>query len=122
MKTNGSRNKLIGSWGECRACRYLEDEGYILVARNFRSRYGEIDVIACKAPWIVFAEVKTRKGTGYGLPAEAVTALKQRRFRLTAEFFLLKNRMYASLQPRMDVIEILIHGGSAWIRHEEDAF
>ena len=122
MNGKRSQNKLIGSWGECRACRYLEDEGYTLIVRNFRSRYGEIDIIACRAPWMVFAEVKTRKSGAFGYPAEAVTPEKQRRFRLTAEFFLLKNRMYGSLQPRMDVIEIMIADGSAWLRHDENAF
>lgn len=120
---NGDRyKKLLGNWGEDRACRYLEEEGYILIAKNFRSRFGEIDIIACNEAVIVFAEVKTRKGTGFGYPIEAVTPEKQRRFRLTAEFFLLRNRMYGSLQPRMDVIEILVSGGSAWLRHDEDAF
>ena len=71
----------LGAHGERRAARCYEDRGWQVVARNWRCRDGELDVVARDGQALVFCEVKTRTGTGFGHPAEAVTASKRRRLR-----------------------------------------
>ena len=66
-----------GQLGEDLAASYLAAHGYTIVARNFRTRYGEIDIIACKDGFVAFVEVKLRKNARFGLPREAVTHAKQ---------------------------------------------
>ena len=65
-----------GKTGEDAVCEYLKSMGYDVLNRNFHSRYGEIDVIAKVGECTVFVEVKTRKSTTYGTPAEFVTQSK----------------------------------------------
>lgn len=76
--------------GEDAARRRLESLGYRTVATNYRTRYGEIDIIAVHRRQIVFVEVKTRKGTGFGYPEEAVTARKSGRVVAAARSYLAK--------------------------------
>ena len=70
-------NQRIGKWGEDRAALYLAEHDYVLVGRNQRTPFGEIDLICKKEGYLIFVEVKTRTGSGYGLPEEAVTPAKQ---------------------------------------------
>ena len=79
--------KSIGNSGEDLAARYLESNGYEIVARNFHSRYGEIDIIAKNAEYIAYIEVKTRGISSYGLPRDAVTLQKQQKIIKTAYVF-----------------------------------
>ena len=83
-----SRARVVsGQDGEDVACAALERRGYVLVARRWRSRQGEIDVVAWDGPTLVFVEVKARRSNDYGGAAAAVTGAKQRRIaRLAAEF------------------------------------
>src|SRR5213595_743706 len=75
-----SRDRVIlGKTGEDLACRELERRGYAIVARRYRQRGGELDIVARDGPTLVFVEVKTRQGRSFGEAAEAVTALKRRR-------------------------------------------
>ncbi len=74
-------NRETGMLGESIALRYLVDKGYEVVERNYRTRYGEIDLILRGAQALVFVEVKARRGTGFGDPLEAVTPGKQARVR-----------------------------------------
>jgi putative endonuclease len=67
----------LGRWGELVAARHLEEQGYKVLARNFRTRYGEIDLVALLGETTVFVEVKARSGVGFGLPEESVTATKR---------------------------------------------
>jgi len=69
----------LGRLGERLAAEKLLALGYSILERNFRCRYGEIDLVAEQAQDLVFVEVKTRRGTAYGLPEEAVTTRKQRK-------------------------------------------
>ena len=111
-----------GDWGEERAVELLQGKGYRVVSRKFRSKAGEIDVIAVRDGVIAFVEVKTRRRLDYGMPCESVDAAKQRRLRLTAEYFLMVNKWTKGMQPRMDVIELLCLDGGNYIRHLESAF
>ena len=74
------------------------------MARNYHSRYGEIDIIAADSEYIAFIEVKTRKKGSLYIPAEAVTFSKQKKLILTAQEYLLEHP--SRLQPRFDVCEV----------------
>ena len=98
------RRDLLGPWGEALACEYLRGRGCRIVACNYRSRFGEIDVIAEDRKFLIFAEVKLRKSAEYGAAREFVDARKQQRLRQTALHWL--DGHDTRLQPRFDVIEI----------------
>jgi len=116
--------KELGDWGEDRAALYLRLHGYRILARNFRCRQGEIDIVAQKGAFVVFAEVKLRKNADFGEAREFVTFTKQQRVICAAEYWLLKSG--SELQPRFDVIEIYAPKGTdtvfPTIRHLENAF
>lgn len=76
-----------GALGERLAADYLFKQGYKIICRNFRVRYGEIDLVAIHRKILIFVEVKTRWGTPYGRPDEAVTPWKLRSVIKTAEYF-----------------------------------
>jgi putative endonuclease len=78
----------LGAKGEDRAAAWYREQGYELVARNWRCREGEIDLICAKDGTLVICEVKTRSSLAYGHPAEAVTPTKQRRLRALASLWL----------------------------------
>jgi putative endonuclease len=91
--------------GEQIALSFLLGLGYQLVARNWRCRSGEIDLIMMDGTVMVFVEVKTRMGTAYGLPQEAVNSRKQSKIRRLAQFFMtVANRREQEL--RFDVVAI----------------
>ncbi|MEC4840811.1 YraN family protein [Mycobacteroides chelonae] len=76
-----STRAQIGSRGEDLAADYLSKDGFTVLDRNWRCRYGELDIIAADGEVLVFVEVKTRTGRAFGTPAEAVTHTKLRRLR-----------------------------------------
>ena len=85
---------------------YLRQNGHIIITRNYRSRFGEIDIIAECGEYIIFIEVKTR-GSGFIVSgAEAVGGKKQLRLRLTAMDYLRKS--CRELEPRFDVAEVTV--------------
>lgn len=117
-------SRAEGIQGEAIVARYLREQGYRLAAHGYRSRYGEIDLIAEDESWLIFAEVKLRRSAGYGAAREFVDARKQERLRKTALMWLEAHETL--LQPRFDVIEIYAPEGIATrrpaVRHIEDAF
>ncbi len=82
------RHLLLGKLGESRAVRYLQQEGFEILRRNYRTPFGEIDIIAREAQTLVFVEVKTRSTAAYGMPQEAVDRRKQRQLIRTAQAYL----------------------------------
>jgi len=88
--------------GEDLACDTLTRSGYEILARQFRTRNGEIDIVACDRHTVVFVEVKTRRSAEYGSGAEAVTAWKQRRIARVAQEFISRRRL-AGRPCRFDV-------------------
>ena len=94
-----------GAAGEVLAARFLREKGYDIWSANYRSRFGEIDIIAVKEPYIAFVEVKARSEDALYAPREAVTKEKQRRIIKTAMIYL--QAYHVDLQPRFDVIEII---------------
>ena len=109
-----------GEAGEAAARRYLEKKGYCVVSANYRSRFGEIDIIAATRQYIVFVEVKTRSTGAIARPMEFVDGPKRRRIQKTAMLYLASHP--TALQPRFDVIEVMADGKRSKIRHLENAF
>lgn len=102
---------------------YLEERGYTLVERNYRTRHGEIDLVVRDEETLIFVEVKLRRGRAFGDPLEAVTPRKQARIRLMAEHYLAEENCTAGFEEvRFDVIGILLDAGKMEIRHVKDAF
>jgi putative endonuclease len=97
-------NLTLGKLGEDLAAHYLETQGYLIMGRNFRVRYGEIDIIAIQNNVLVFVEVKTRIGDKFGKPEEAVTRWKLREVIKTAAYYT-QTHHTPDLQ-RIDVIGI----------------
>ncbi len=112
----------VGRYGEDVAARHLTDRGYELVARNWRCRAGEIDIIARHGRLLCFVEVKTRSSEAFGVPAEAVSRAKAQRLRVVAATWLAAVRPpYADL--RFDVISVLRSpAGPATVEHLMGAF
>ncbi len=112
----------LGTLGEDVAVRYLTDHGLLVLDRNWRHARGELDVVAREADALVFCEVKTRRGTGYGVPAEAVTAAKRRRLRTLSGLWLQAHEERAE-QLRFDVVAVLVRPGRpAQVTHHRAAF
>ena len=109
-----------GEAGEAAARRYLEKKGYCVVSTNYRSRFGEIDIIATTPQYIVFVEVKTRSAGAIARPMEFVDGPKRRRIQKTAMLYLASYP--TALQPRFDVIEVMVDGKRSKINHLENAF
>jgi len=110
-----------GHEGEELACRHLEAQGYRLVARNWRCRGGEIDVIARDGGTTVFVEVKERGNLSRGEGYEAVTPLKRRRILLAARLYAASHGLEGT-PVRFDVISIDRSSSVAQLRHDRDAF
>ncbi len=114
--------QALGAWGERRAAQHLTDDSFRVVARNWRCPLGEIDIIAWDGETLVFCEVKTRRGLGFGLPAEAVVAAKARRLRRLGARWVSLNNAYPR-EIRFDVIAVLVRRpGSVEIDHIRGAF
>ena len=118
------RNNIVGAWGESLAWEYLRKKKYKLVSANYRTRYGEIDLIVSNRKYLVFVEVKTRKSSDFARASEFVDYRKQSRLITTAEIYL--SQYPTDLQPRFDVIEVYLPDGvdtrKPEINHMEDAF
>lgn len=112
-------NKIIGDSGEKLAEAYLISKGYRILAKNYKTSLGEIDLVATDETSLVFVEVKTRRGLGYGYPSEAVTFIKQKKISQVAAQYIKHFRLY-DVPVRFDVIEVYISDGE--INHIENAF
>lgn len=80
-------NQRIGKWGEDTAAEYLTEHGYEIVARNARTPYGEIDIVARLGDVTIFVEVKTRTSNKMGLPEESITARKREHMLAAADHY-----------------------------------
>jgi putative endonuclease len=113
-------NRLLGDRGERAAARFLRRRGLRVLVRGYRTRFGEIDLIARDGDTLVFVEVKSRRR---GVPAEAVTEEKQRRISLAALHFLRKHELL-DVRCRFDIVAIVWpdEGGEPQIEHIPSAF
>ena len=117
------KTKLLGREGEARAAEYLRKKGYEIIGMNYKTRFGEIDLIAEDKRHIVFVEVKLRRDARFAEAREFVDRRKIERIKTTAEIWLSQNE--TEKRARFDVIEIYFSEGGAEkeeIIHLEDAF
>ena len=116
-------NKDIGSYGEDLACEYLLNIKHKILARNFRSKLGEIDIITLFNNMIIFTEVKSRYTNSYGSPMESVTYYKQKQIIKLSSYYILINKLN-DYNIRYDVIEIFFNKSNQnfTINHIKDAF
>jgi putative endonuclease len=98
--------QAVGRFGEQVAVEHLRGAGLVVLERNWRCRYGEIDVLARDGDVLVVVEVKTRSGSGYGSPAEAVTAGKAQRLRRLAAEWLRTHPSARARDVRFDVLAV----------------
>ena len=99
-------NRQFGSWGEQVAAQYLEMRGFTILDRNYRTPYGEIDLIAQKEDMIIFVEVKTRSGKEFGMPEDAITPKKREHLTQCAQYYWLQYDD-EKVDWRIDVISII---------------
>jgi putative endonuclease len=97
---------LLGKYGEEIAIEFLKEQGYKIIARNYKSRFGEIDIIARDKDTLCFVEVKTRRSDRFGSPKEAVSKSKQRQIAKSALSFL-KEKALLDKKARFDVVSII---------------
>src|SRR5580700_9712946 len=106
-----SRSRVIlGKIGEDLECKELERRGYAIVARRYRRRRGELDIIARDGGTLVFVEVKSRGGRDFGQASEAVTRIKRRRIAALAFDYIVRHHV-AECPCRFDVVSIHLDGG-----------
>ena len=117
-------NRSLGERGEEAAARCLERKGYEILERNWRCRFGEADIIARDpSGTIVFVEVKTRRTVKAGLPEEAVSRSKRRRYENIALEYMAKNQWEDGTPLRFDAIAICVNGpNKAILRHHVGFF
>ena len=108
--------KSLGRAGERRAAKYLKKLGYKLLAKNYKTPFGEADIVAKDGETIVFCEVKTRLSEAFGTPAEAVEYHKRERYKKIARYY--ESLAGEELFIRFDVVEVLADR----VRHIENAF
>jgi putative endonuclease len=102
----------LGKTGEKLAMSYLQARGYTIIVRNYRLRFGEIDIIADDGGTLVFVEVKTRVGTMFGPPFESVTLHKQRQMSRVALEYIGRYDL-TDRQARFDVVGVLFPAGES---------
>ncbi len=117
---NTSKNQ--GAAAEALARNYLLEQGWEVVAHNFRCSYGEIDLIIQQGQWLAFVEVKQRKTDRFGSAAAMVTPQKQHKIMLTSQYFLQVHRQYQKFHLRYDVLAIDTASGSPQITWLTNAF
>lgn len=114
LSANGGKNKKVGYKGEKLAAKYLKKRGYKILERNYKTPFGEADIIAKLGDMLVFCEVKTRQNDFYGAPSEAVNFKKRQRYIQAAQYYV-QNGEYPI---RFDIIEVY----KGEINHLENAF
>jgi putative endonuclease len=120
MSLNNAKQEL-GKEGERVAEQYLKKKGYKLIERNYRCAGGELDLIVLDRRVVVFVEVKTRTGQGFGSPIEAVEFHKQRKMIQAAQYFLTEKKLHQR-DARFDVIGVSWPGREPVVEHIENAF
>ena len=114
----GSR---VGDRGERLAAHYLEGGGWTILGRNFRVGHKEVDLVARRGEVVAFVEVKTRAGTGYGHPLEAITWKKRREIHQVASAWVDRHGQPGYVY-RFDAVAVQVFGPQPSIEHVEDAW
>ncbi len=113
-----THNQSIGKWGEQAAADFLVSKGYEIIARNVRTPYGEIDIVAQQGDVTIFIEVKTRTSNTMGLPEISITPRKQEHMLAAAEHYAQQNEID---HWQIDVIAVEEVNGKPKIVHFENA-
>ena len=116
-----NRKQKFGEKGEEIAVRHLKKQGYKIIETNYRTKLGEIDIIAKDKDTIVFAEVKTRRSVQFGNPKQAVTVQKQRKISMVALGYL-KATGQSTARARFDVVGIISNRDSVQVEIVKNAF
>jgi putative endonuclease len=116
-----NRKQKFGEKGESIAARYLKKNGYKILEKNYRTKLGEIDIIAKDRDTIVFVEVKSRRTWRFGNPKWAVTPKKQRKISMVALYYL-KTTDRRRAKARFDVVAVISTGGKPQIEIIKNAF
>jgi len=114
-------NKVEGDWGEENACRFLEKKGYKIISRNYKTKFGEIDIICRQNNILVFVEVKTRTSTNFQRGIEAINISKIQKIQKTALLYL-QEIGEPDCACRFDVIVIIGKNNNFKLHHIESAF
>jgi putative endonuclease len=115
------RRQLLGRRGEDLACAELEKRGYVIVDRRFRTRCGELDIVARDGAVLVFVEVRARSGGNFGTPFESITWKKRQRLSQMAASYLCVRRL-AGVACRFDVVAVVERQGTETIELLRGAF
>lgn len=113
--------RAVGKYAEDKAIEFIQKSGKHLVVRNYVTPYGEADAVFTDKEQYVFVEIKARRNSVYGLPAQAVTKSKQKRYLHIAQFFFSKQGV-DNYSVRFDVAEVYITCGEPVINYIENAF
>lgn len=116
-----NRRQKFGEESESIAVSYLKKQGYKIIEQNYRTKLGEIDIIAKEKDTIVFIEVKSRKSKNFGSPKWAVTPKKQRKISMVALWYL-KTTMQSNVKARFDVVSIISSKDKPSIEIVKNAF
>ncbi len=108
--------KILGKYGEKHAGTYLMENGYKIIAKNYRCRYGEIDIIALKDNVFCFIEVKTRQNKEFGEPEESIDLQKLKKICLAAQHYIsCKNLQECNF--RFDAISVIVSNSKPLLKH-----
>ena len=110
----------IGKKGEDEAARYLHQQGYQVLERNYRYQHAEIDLIAQKGKMLIFVEVKTRTNVSFGNPEEFVSYTKAKLIMRVAEHYIFAKDWLHDI--RFDIVAVTISGNELRVNHIQDAF
>lgn len=120
-KPDLDNRKDTGNYGEDKAARFLETNGYTIIQRNFRTRTGEIDIICQKNDFLVFVEVKTLPNGDLDTLSHVLNLTKQKKIIKTAKYFVQNHRQYSNGYIRFDVLAVDVPGLEP-VYHIENAF
>lgn len=112
--------RAIGIKGEEIAIKYLKNKGYIILEKNYKTYFGEIDIIAKDKNTLVFIEVKTRTNTLFGYPFESINYKKIQKLKNVALTYIKRHNL--QLPIRFDVLSIFMKGDNKQVQHIKDAF
>ena len=109
-----------GLLAEAQACRHLTAQGLVLLAANYRCRYGELDLVMRDGAQLVVVEVRSRRSARYGAPEASITRRKRRCLMLAARCFIRDNPRFNGMMLRFDVVGVVTGGAGdriRWIRN-----
>jgi putative endonuclease len=106
-----NQNKVTGNRGEDLAAEYLQNKNFLIIERNFRTRFGEIDIICYDGPTLVFVEVKTKIGHDFGEPEEMATKSKIAKVKRMGEVYMQDKGL--NVGCRVDVVAIVLENSGS---------